>query len=145
VSGKVNRPHRNQFRRFTQMPTRWGDQDAYGHVNNVVYYSYCESAISAFLVEQGTLDTADSPVIGLIVNSSCTYYSSICFPDQITVAMKISRLGTSSARYELALFRNDENEACAAAHIVYVYIDRASHTSVRIPETIRTVLARLAD
>lgn len=145
MSGKVNRPRREQFRRFTQMPTRWGDHDAYGHVNNVVYYSYCESAITAFLVEQGTLDIADSPVIGLIVNSGCTYFSSIAFPDQITVALKISHLGNSSARYELALFRNDENEACAAAHIVYVYIDRVSNRSVSIPPTIRTVLARLAD
>ena len=145
MSGKVNRPRRDQFRRFTRMPTRWGDHDSYGHVNNVVYYSYCESAITAFLVEQGTLDIADSPVIGLIVNSGCTYFSSIGFPDQISVAMKISHLGNSSARYELALFRNDENEASAAAHIVYVYVDRASNTSVPIPETIRTVLATLAD
>lgn len=127
------------------MPVRWGDHDSYGHVNNVVYYSYCESAITAFLVEQGTLDIADSPVIGLIVNSGCTYFSSIGFPDQVTVAMKISHLGNSSARYELALFRNDESEASAVAHIVYVYVDRASNRSVPIPNTIRAVLATLAD
>ncbi|NBA96879.1 thioesterase family protein [Pseudomonas sp. R5(2019)] len=145
MSGKIARPRRDEFRRFTQMPTRWGDHDSYGHVNNVVYYSYCESAITAFLVEQGTLDIASSPVIGLIVNSSCTYFSPIVFPDQISVGMKISHLGNSSARYELALFCNDEHEAAAAAHIVYVYVDRASNTSVPIPESVRTVLARLAD
>ncbi|MCY1410712.1 1,4-dihydroxy-2-naphthoyl-CoA hydrolase [compost metagenome] len=145
MSSKIERPRRNEFRRFTIMPSRWGDHDSYGHVNNVVYYSYCESAISAFLVEQGTLDIASSPVIGLIVNSSCTYFSPISFPDQITVAMKISHLGNSSARYELALFRNDEQEAAAAAHVIYVYVDRASNTSVAIPDAVRTVLARIAD
>jgi acyl-CoA thioester hydrolase len=145
MSTRIDRPNREAFRRFTQMPTRWGDNDSFGHVNNVVYYSYCESAITAFLVEQGTLDIGSSPVIGLIVNSGCTYFSPICFPDQISVGMKISRLGNSSARYELALFRNDEHEAAAAAHIVYAYVDRASNTSVPIPEKVRTVLARLAD
>jgi acyl-CoA thioester hydrolase len=145
MSSKVDRPRRNEFRRFTQMLTRWGDHDSYGHVNNVVYYSYCESAISEFLVEQGTLDIASSPVIGLIVNSSCTYFSPIGFPDRINVGMKISRLGNSSARYELALFRNDEQEAAAAAHIIYVYVDRASNVSVPVPDAVRTVLATLTD
>lgn len=145
MSSKVDRPRRNEFRRFTQMPTRWGDHDSYGHVNNVVYYSYCESAISEFLVEQGTLDIASSPVIGLIVNSSCTYFSPIGFPDRINVGMKISRLGNSSARYELALFRNDEQEAAAAAHIIYVYVDRANNASVPVPDAVRTVLATLTD
>ncbi|WP_166362132.1 acyl-CoA thioesterase [Pseudomonas akapageensis] len=145
MSNKIDRPRREAFRRFTRMPTRWGDHDSYGHVNNVVYYSYCESAITAFLVEQGTLDIASSPVIGLIVNSGCTYFSPIVFPDEITVGMKISRLGDSSARYEVALFRNDEHEAAAAAHIIYVYVDRASNRSVPIPDSIRTVLTRITD
>ncbi|MCB1653262.1 MAG: acyl-CoA thioesterase [Pseudomonadales bacterium] len=145
MNNKVERAHREEFRRFTQMPTRWGDHDSYGHVNNVVYYSYCESAITAYLVEQGTLDIAHSPVVGLIVNSGCTYFSSLCFPDRISVGMKISRLGNSSARYELGLFRNDEPLACAVAHIVYVYVDRASNTPVTIPPTVRAVLARLTD
>lgn len=145
MSNKLKRPYREEFRHFTTMPTRFGDNDSFGHVNNVVYYSYCESAVTAFLVEQGTLDIANSPVIGLIVNSGCTYFSSIGFPDQITVGMKISHLGNSSARYELALFRNDEQVAAAAAHIVYVYVDRASNTSVPIPPTVRSALARLAD
>ncbi|AWY38656.1 acyl-CoA thioesterase [Pseudomonas putida] len=145
MSSKPQRPSRDAFRYFTQVPTRFGDNDAFGHVNNVVYYSYCESAITAFLVEQGTLDIASSPVIGLIVNSGCSYFSPIVFPDVITVAMKISRLGNSSARYELALFRNDEHEAAAMAHVVYVYVDRASNSSVPIPPTVRRALASLAD
>lgn len=145
MSKKVKRPCRDEFRHFTRMPTRWGDNDAFGHVNNVVYYSYCESAITAFLVEQGTLDIASSPVIGLIVNSGCTYFAPIVFPEQVTVAMRVSQLGNSSVRYELALFRNDEHEAVAAAHIVYVYVDRASNTSVSIPPNVRTALAGIAD
>jgi acyl-CoA thioester hydrolase len=145
MSHKTRRPCRDEFRHFSQVPTRFGDNDAYGHVNNVVYYSYCGSAITAFLVEQGTLDIARSPVIGLIVNSGCDYFASMGFPDVITVGMKISRLGTSSARYELALFRNDEQLASAATHVVYVYVDRASNRSVPIPPTVRRALARLAD
>ncbi|MEG1041887.1 MAG: thioesterase family protein [Pseudomonas sp.] len=145
MSGKRNPPLREQFRHFTTMSTRFGDNDAYGHVNNVVYYSYCEAAVTAYLIEQGTLEITGSPVIGLIVNSGCDYFSSISFPDRVTVAMSISHLGNSSARYELALFRNDDQVAAAAAHIVYVYVDRASNTSVRMPEQVRTALARLAD
>ncbi|TDF86630.1 thioesterase family protein [Pseudomonas sp. H9] len=145
MSNKRTAPHREQFRHFTTMSTRWGDNDAYGHVNNVVYYSYCEAAITAYLIEQGTLEIASSPVIGLIVNSGCDYFSSIGFPDRVTVAMKIAHLGNSSARYELALFRNDEQVAAAAAHIVYVYVDRVSNTSVSMPEHVRAALAKLAD
>ena len=144
MSDHVNRSNRAEYRHFTQITTRWGDQDPYGHINNVVYYSYCEAAISAFLVEQGTLDIASSPVVGLIVNSSCTYFSPLEFPDRINVGMRISYLGNSSARYELGLFRNDETVASAVAHIVYVYVDRVSNASVNIPPPVRSTLARLA-
>ncbi|MNR29158.1 Thioesterase superfamily protein [compost metagenome] len=127
------------------MPTRWGDHDSYGHVNNVVYHSYYESAVSLFLVEEGTLDIASSPVIGLIVENCCTYFSSVGFPDRITVGMRIAKLGNSSARYELALFRNDEEEASAAGYIVYVYVDRSTNQSATIPDSVRTALLKLVD
>jgi acyl-CoA thioester hydrolase len=127
------------------MPSRWGDHDSYGHVNNVVYHSYYESAVSLFLVEQGTLDIGSSPVIGLIVENCCTYFSSISFPDRITIGMRIAKLGNSSARYELALFRNDEEEASAAGYIVYVYVDRASNQSTTIPDHVRSALLKLVD
>lgn len=139
------RPTRSQFRHFTSMPTRWGDHDSYGHVNNVVYHSYYESAVSLFLVEEGTLDIASSPVIGLIVENCCTYFSSVGFPDRITVGMRIAKLGNSSARYELALFRNDEEEASAAGYIVYVYVDRETNQSATIPDSVRTALLKLVD
>ena len=145
MSSKTMRPTRGQFRHFTIMPTRWGDHDSYGHVNNVVYHSYYESAVSLFLVEEGTLEIASSPVIGLIVENCCTYFSSVCFPDRITVGMRIAKLGNSSARYELALFCNDEEEASAAGYIVYVYVDRATSKAMCMPENVRAALLKLVD
>jgi acyl-CoA thioester hydrolase len=145
MSNKPGRPRRNDFRRFYSITSRWGDHDSYGHVNNVVYHSYFESAVSQFLVEEGTLDIASSPIIGLIAENCCTYFSSIAFPDRITIGVKVARLGNSSLRYELALFRNDEDEASATGYIVYVYVDRSSNTSVPIPDAVRTVLAGLAE
>lgn len=142
---KPARPSREAFRHFTQVPTRFGDIDAYGHVNNVAYYGYCETAITTFLVEQGTLDIASSPVIGLIVNSGCSYFAPLGFPDRVEVGMKIAHLGNSSARYELALFRNHEPLAAAAAHVVYVYVERASNRAVPIPGPVRDKLALLLD
>lgn len=143
MSHRATPASRAEFKYFTEVTTRWGDQDPYGHVNNVVYYSYCEAAISEFLVARGTLDITGSPVIGLIVNSGCTYFSPIEFPGRIAVGVRISHLGNSSARYEVALFRGDEAHASAVAHIVYVYVERASNMSVAIPEAVRAELYSL--
>ncbi len=142
---KAYRPRREEFRRFYTIGTRWGDHDSYGHVQNVVYYSFFDSAISHFLVEQGTLDIDNSPVIGLIVESSCTFYSPITFPEQVTVGLRIAHLGTSSARYELGIFRNDESEVSALGYVVYVYVDRASNKPVAIPALVRDELRTLTD
>jgi len=145
MSEKTYRPRREDFRRFYTLGTRWGDHDSYGHVQNVVYYSFFDSAISQFLVEQGTLDIDSSPVIGLIVESSCTFFSSITFPDQVTVGLRIAHLGSRSARYELGIFRNDEAEVSALGYVVYVYVDRASNKSTAIPELVRAELRKLTD
>ncbi|MGH8437553.1 MAG: acyl-CoA thioesterase [Pseudomonas sp.] len=145
MSEKPYRPCREDFRRFYTLGTRWGDHDSYGHVQNVVYYSFFDSAISQFLVEQGTLDIDSSPVIGLIVESSCTFFSSITFPDQVTVGLRIAHLGSSSARYELGNFRNDQTEVSALGYVVYVYVDRASNKSTAIPELVRAELRTLTD
>lgn len=145
MTHKAYRPRREDFRRFYTIGTRWGDHDSYGHVQNVVYYSFFDSAISHFLVEQGTLEIDSSPVIGLIVESSCTFFSSITFPDQITVGLRIAHLGTSSARYELGIFRNDELEVSALGYVVYVYVDRASNKPVAIPPLVRDELRTLTD
>ncbi|MCW8277282.1 acyl-CoA thioesterase [Pseudomonas sp. PCH199] len=145
MSNKTYRPRREDFPRFYTLGTRWGDHDSYGHVQNIVYYSFFDSAISHFLVEQGTLDIESSPVIGLIVESSCTFVSPITFPDRVTVGLRIAHLGNSSARYELGIFRNDQSEASALGYVVYVYVDRASNIPVAIPQAVREQLRTLTD
>ncbi|MDN7139814.1 acyl-CoA thioesterase [Pseudomonas sp. JQ170] len=145
MSRKAYRPRREDFRYSYTVGTRWADHDSYGHVQNIVYYSFFDSAISHFLVGQGTLDIGNSPVIGLIVESSCTFLSPITFPDDVTVGLRITHLGNSSARYELGVFRNDEDEACALGYVVYVYVDRSSNAPVAIPRLIRDELLRLVD
>lgn len=145
MSDRKPRPRRGDFVRCYEITTRWGDHDSYGHVQNVVYYSFFDSAISQFLVECGTLDIASSPVIGLIVASNCSYFASITFPDRVTVGLRIAHLGNSSARYELGVFRNDEDEACARGEVVYVYVERDSQRSASIPEAIRGELIELAN
>lgn len=139
----AGRPRRADYVRFYPVTTRWGDHDSYGHVHNVVYYSFYDSAISQFLVESGTLDIGNSPVIGLIVASNCTYFASITFPERVSIGLRIVHLGHSSARYELGAFREDEDEACACGEVVYVYVDRESRSSASIPGAVRRELSTL--
>jgi acyl-CoA thioester hydrolase len=143
VSEKVKPAPRANYRRFSTFPTRWADNDAYGHVNNVVYYAYFDSAVNHHLIERGVLDIARSPVIGLVIETRCTYFSSVCFPDTVNVGMKVVHLGNSSVRYEIALFRNDENEASAVGEFVHVYVERATNRPVPIPADVREVLQSL--
>lgn len=143
MSYKAYRPCRDDFARFYTLGTRWGDHDSYGHVQNVIYYSFFDSAITQFLVEQGTLDIDSSPVIGLIVESSCTFFSPVTFPDQVTVGMRIAHLGNSSVRYDLGIFRNDESEVCALGYVVYVYVDRTNNSPMPIPPSVREELRTL--
>ena len=126
------------------METRWADNDAYAHVNNVVYYAFFDSAVNRHLVERGVLDITGSAVIGLVVKTRCTFFASIAFPDMVHVGLKVVHLGTSSVRYEIGLFRNDDPRAAAVGQFVHVYVDRASQRPVPIPEPVRAVLAPLA-
>ena len=135
---------RSQFPHFLSIPTRWMDNDVYGHVNNVVYYSYFDTAVNEFLIARGVLDIHRGEVVGFVVDSGCAYFSSISFPDTIHAGIRVSKLGNSSVRYEIALFRNDDELPCAAGHFVHVYVDRASNRSVAIPEPVRAVLAGIA-
>ncbi|MBP0623752.1 acyl-CoA thioesterase [Cupriavidus sp. LEh25] len=127
------------------MPTRWGDNDSYGHVNNVVYYAFFDSAVNKHLIENGVLDIAKSEVIGLVIETRCTFFSSMGFPDIVNVGLKVVHLGKSSVRYEIALFRNDSEECSALGQFVHVYVDRATNRPVPIPDTVRSVLQSLAD
>ncbi len=134
---------RAHYAHLTTIDTRWMDNDAYGHVNNVVYYSFFDTAVNRWLIERGLLDIAGSAAIGLVVETQCRYASPITFPDLVTAGLRIVHLGRSSVRYELALFRNDDELPAATGHFVHVYVDRTSRTSVPVPDAVRKALATL--
>lgn len=135
---------RDAYRHFLAIPTRWMDNDVYGHVNNVNYYSYFDTVVNRYLIDQGVLDIARSEVIGLVVETSCSYFAPITFPDTIAAGLRVARIGTSSVRYEVGLFRNDEPEIAAAGHFIHVYVDRATSRPLPVPEPMRAALARIA-
>ncbi|HEU4842903.1 MAG TPA: thioesterase family protein [Burkholderiaceae bacterium] len=134
---------REQFRHFMTIPTRWIDNDQYGHVNNVVYYSYFDTAVNQFLIERGVLDIHNDQVVGYVVDSACAYFSQLSFPDLLHVGLRVSKLGNSSVRYEIGIYRNDEPVPAAAGHFVHVYVDRDTNKPVTIPDHVRAVLATL--
>ena len=135
---------RSAFPHLATLPTRWMDNDSYGHVNNVNYYSFFDTAVNQFLIDRGVLDIHQDAIVGFVVETGCSYFSSISFPDLIHVGVRVAKLGNSSVRYELALFRNDAPLPSAAGHFVHVYVDRRSNKSVPIPEPVRALLQTLA-
>ncbi|TDR94052.1 acyl-CoA thioesterase [Enterovirga rhinocerotis] len=134
---------RSDYRLFRTIPTRWMDNDVYGHVNNVTYYSYFDTAVSGYLVESGAIDIRASTVIGYAVESQCRYFAPMTFPDTVVAGLRIGHRGRSSVRYEIGLFRNEEDSASAEGHFVHVYVDRATSRPVPLPETLLGVLAPL--
>jgi acyl-CoA thioester hydrolase len=134
---------RADYFRFHRITTRWMDNDVYRHVNNVVYYSFFDTAVNRLLIDAGLLDVAESPVIGLVVETGCRYFAPIAFPDEVHAGVRVARLGRSSVRYEVGLFRNDEDKAAAAGHFVHVYVERATTRPVPIPDATRAFLSTL--
>lgn len=134
---------RAQFAELVELRTRWLDNDVYGHVNNVQYYSYFDTAVNQLLIERGVLDIHDGRVVGFVVETGCTYFSPVSFPDRVQVGLRVARIGASSVRYEVGLFRNDDPRVAAAGHFVHVYVDRASGQPTPIPEPTRRVLEGL--
>lgn len=134
---------RSDYRHFQPILTRWQDNDVYGHVNNVAYYSYFDSAVNTYLIEHGGLDIHGGEVVGFVVSSSCDYFASVAFPERLEVGLRVGKLGTSSVQYELAVFRAGEDEACAAGRFVHVFVERASNRPVEIPASMREALQRL--
>ncbi|EHY76586.1 thioesterase, partial [Stutzerimonas stutzeri ATCC 14405 = CCUG 16156] len=128
---------------FQPITTRWHDNDIYGHVNNVVYYSYFDSAVNTYLIERGGLDIHDGEVVGFVVSSACDYFSSIAFPDALEVGLRVGRLGNSSVQYELAIFKAGEAQACAAGRFVHVFVERVSNRPTPIPAGLRQALEAL--
>jgi acyl-CoA thioester hydrolase len=135
---------RTAYQYFRRVPTRWMDNDVYGHVNNVVYYSYFDTVVNAFLVNEGGLNIESGPVIGLCVESQCRYLSSVSFPDLLDAGLRVARIGRSSVRYEVGIFRAGHNEAAAQGHFVHVFVDRLTRQPVDLPLRMRTALSRLA-
>jgi acyl-CoA thioester hydrolase len=120
------------------------DNDAYGHLNNVVYYSLFDTAVNAWLVERGLLEVVASPVVGLVVETGCTYFESVAFPEPLEAGMAVERLGRSSVRYRVAIFRDGADRAAAQGHFVHVYVERATGTPAAIPERTRSALETIA-
>lgn len=131
---------RSDYKHFHAITTRWMDNDAYGHVNNVVYYSWFDTVVNQFLIVNGVLDIEHSPVIGLVIETQCNYFASVAFPDRITAGVRVTKLGNSSVRYEVGIFREDEPTAAAQGHFVHVYVDRESRKSSSIPDPMRALL-----
>ena len=136
-------PSRADYPHFLEIATRWMDNDIYGHVNNVVYYSYFDTVINRYLIEVGGLDPRGDTVVGLAVETGCRFHRSLAFPDHVHAGLRIGKLGTSSVRYEVGIFRNDEPLACADGHFVHVFVDRASQRPVAIPPAMRAAFERL--
>jgi acyl-CoA thioester hydrolase len=134
---------RTAYRHFRTITTRWMDNDVYGHVNNVVYYSYFDTVVNQYLMEQAALDIERSTVIGLVVETRCNYFSPITFPDAVQAGLRVAKIGASSVRYEVGLFRDDDALASAQGHFVHVYVDRASRRPTALPEVMRKALAPL--
>jgi acyl-CoA thioester hydrolase len=127
------------------LSTRWSDNDAYGHLNNVIYYSLFDTAVNRHLIDNGVLDIATSPVIGVVVETRCTYFASLAYPDAIEVGLKVVTLGTSSVTYDVAIFRAGQERAAAVGSFTHVYVERATNRPVGIPDAVRRVLAALSD
>ena len=144
MSAKKTMSSRDEYKHFLTIPTRWMDNDAYGHVNNVQYYSYFDTTVNEFLVAKGLLDIGKSPVIGLVVETQCRYARSIVFPDTVHAGLRVSHMGNSSVKYELGLFKEDETEASAEGHFIHVYVDRETNRPVPVPDNMREVLQSIA-
>jgi acyl-CoA thioester hydrolase len=143
VNSRPTPPLREAFKHFVHATTRWNDNDSYGHVNNVVYYSFFDTAVNQYLIERGVLDIQSSPVIGFVLETRCRYFSPFYFPDRATVGLKVTHIGSSSVRYEIGLFRNDDAVASALGHFVHVYVDRSTSRPAPIPAAVRAVLMQL--
>jgi len=137
-------PHRRgDYPHVREITTRWMDNDAYGHVNNVVYFSFFDTAVNTMLIEKGVLDIERGGVIGFVVETGCQYFSPLTYPETVTAAVRVAHLGRSSVRYEIALFGQGCDVAAAQGHFVHVYVDRATRRPVEIPAALRAVLEPL--
>ena len=143
MSTPVTRPQarpRSHYRVFRTIGTRWMDNDVYGHVNNVVYYSWFDTAVNAWLIEQGALDIHGGEVIGLVIETQCNYFAPLAFPQTVWAGLRVAHLGSSSVRYEVGLFAQGQENAAACGHFVHVYVDRETRRPVTLPDKLQATL-----
>jgi acyl-CoA thioester hydrolase len=136
--------HRSEFKAWRRVTTRWADNDAYGHVNNTVYYEWFDSAVNAWMVEQCMLDIAHGDPIGLVVETRCTYFAPLAFPQDVDVGLVVSSLGGSSIRYRIGIFAAGKEQAAAQGEFVHVVVDRTSRRPVDIPRDWRVALEAIS-
>ncbi len=135
---------RTAYPHFLSITTRWMDNDVYGHVNNVVYYSYFDTVVNEYLIRAGVLDFERGATIGLVVETHCNYFAPLVFPERIEAGLRVVRLGTSSVRYEVGLFKAGEDQPAAQGHFVHVYVDRLTRRPVNLPADLRAALEPLS-
>ena len=134
---------REAYARFVPITTRWMDNDVYGHVNNVIYYSYFDTVVNRYLIDQGVLDIEKGSVIGLVVETQCRFFKPITFPDTVHAGLRVARLGDRSVRFEIGLYRNEEDSAAAQGHFVHVYVERTTRRATALPPEMRKALERI--
>ena len=139
----TDKPVRSDYPVYYPLTTRWSDNDIYGHVNNVVYYTYFDTVANRYLIEEGGMDISDGTIVGYVVNSGCQYLSPITHPESIEAGLRVEKLGNSSVQYGIAIFREGEAEPAAFGHFVHVFVERAANKSVPIPTPLRTALERI--
>ncbi|QBR03974.1 acyl-CoA thioesterase [Paraburkholderia pallida] len=145
MADKPQARKRNAYPHFLPIPTRWMDNDVYGHVNNVVYYSYFDTVVNGYLIDRGVLDAERSQTIGLVVQTQCDYFAPLAFPQQVDAGLRVAKLGSSSVRYEIGLFAAGAETPAAQGHFVHVYVDRDTRRPAALPEPLRAALALLVD
>ena len=136
-------PVRDDFRHFMAIPTRWMDNDVYGHVNNVTYYSYFDTAVNLHLIEAGGLDMHNDDSLGVVAETGCRFFSELKFPDIVDAGLRIARLGNSSVTYEVGLFRRGSDDLAALGSFVHVWVDRETRRPIPVPAKIRRALEPL--
>ena len=135
---------RRAYKAFRDIATRWSDNDVYGHVNNVVYYSWFDTAVNGLLIEQRAIDIHSGSVIGLVIETQCNYFAPLAFPDNVVAGIRVAHVGASSVRYEVGIFPADANLPCAAkGHFIHVYVDRTTRKPTALPATLLSVLETL--
>ena len=140
----TQRSTRADYKHFLPLQTRWADNDVYGHVNNVAYYGYFDTIVNEYLIGAGALDIHNGAVIGLVVETGCKYFAPLEFPQKLEGALRVAKIGNSSVRYELAIFKAGEDAPAAEGHFIHVYVDRATRRAAPLPAAFRKALEKIA-